>query len=74
MRDALSMLDQAAAMSADNLTEQAITDMLGQAGAEQVIAILTACLEGRPDEALAQFEKADSQGQNPKLFWQICLR
>ena len=68
VRDALSMLDQAAAMSADNITEQAVTDMLGQAGAEQVIAILTACLEGRPDEALAQFEKADSQGAEPEII------
>lgn len=68
VRDALSMLDQAAAMSADNLTEQSVTDMLGQAGAEQVIAILTACLEGRPDEALAQFEKADSQGAEPEII------
>ena len=68
VRDALSMLDQAAAMSADNITEQAVTDMLGQAGAEQVIAILTACLEGRPDEALAQFEKADSQGAEPQII------
>lgn len=68
VRDALSMLDQAAAMSADNITEQSVTDMLGQAGAEQVIAILTACLEGRPDEALAQFEKADSQGAEPEII------
>ena len=68
VRDALSMLDQAAAMSADNITEQSVTDMLGQAGAEQVIAILTACLEGRTDEALAQFEKADSQGAEPEII------
>jgi len=68
VRDALSMLDQAAAMSADKITEQAVTDMLGQAGAEQVIAILTACLEGRPDEALAQFDRADSQGAEPEII------
>ena len=68
VRDALSMLDQAAAMGADTILESAVTEMLGQAGAEQIIAILTACLEGHADEALRQFDKADNQGAEPEII------
>ena len=44
VRDALSLLDQAAAQGADAISEKAVVDMLGQAGQEQVAALLSACL------------------------------
>ncbi len=68
VRDALSMLDQAAAMGADTILESAVIEMLGQAGAEQIINMLTACLEGHADEALRQFDKADNQGAEPDII------
>ena len=37
VRDALSLLDQAAAMSADDISEQAVLDMLGQANADLIL-------------------------------------
>ena len=40
VRDALSLLDQAAAMSADEISEQTVLDMLGQANADLILKML----------------------------------
>ena len=68
VRDALSMLDQAAAMGADKVTEQAVMDMLGQAGTEQMLQLLSACLDGKADEALSLYDAADHKGAEPELI------
>ena len=47
VRDALSLLDQAAAMNADEISEQAVLDMLGQANTDLILKILQACLNGQ---------------------------
>jgi len=62
VRDALSLLDQAAAMQADKLDEQAIIDMLGQAETGQILAILSACFSGDTALALSLFANADAGG------------
>ena len=62
VRDALSLLDQAAAMGADKIDEAAIITMLGQAETGQVIAILEACFAGQTAEAVNLFLSADAGG------------
>ena len=47
VRDALSLLDQAAAMSADEISEQTILDMLGQANADLILRCYKPVLTGR---------------------------
>ena len=62
VRDALSLLDQAAAMGADKIDEAAIIDMLGQAETSQIMAILDACFAGKTAEAVDLFSAADAGG------------
>ena len=66
VRDALSLLDQAAAQGADAISEKAVVDMLGQAGQEQVAALLSACLEGQTQAALSLYDVADKGGAEPE--------
>lgn len=67
VRDALSMLDQAAAMGADTVAEDAVIDMLGQAGTSQILSLLEACLKGQPAEALSLYDTADFKGAEPEI-------
>jgi DNA polymerase-3 subunit gamma/tau len=46
VRDALSLLDQAAAMTADKLTNDMVADMLGRPGRRESQTVLTAALAG----------------------------
>ena len=62
VRDALSLLDQAAAMTADTITSDGVSAMLGHAGDEDIGQILTACLAGDAKAALGYFAKADERG------------
>ena len=66
VRDALSLLDQAAAQGADAISEKAVVDMLGQAGQEKVAALLSACLEGKTQAALSLYDVADRGGAEPE--------
>ncbi|MEJ6673013.1 MAG: DNA polymerase III subunit gamma/tau [Alphaproteobacteria bacterium] len=66
VRDALSLLDQAAAQGADAISEKAVVDMLGQAGQEQVAALLSACLEGHTQTAVSLYDVADKGGAEPE--------
>lgn len=68
VRDSLSLLDQAAALSADQITEQMVVSMLGQAGAFQIAGILAACLDGQAGQALEQFARADDGGAEPETI------
>ena len=52
MRDALSLLDQAIAYSGGNLSEQAVTQMLGTVPGEQVDALVTAIVEQNAPQAM----------------------
>ena len=68
VRDALSLLDQAAAMGADKIDEAAIIDMLGQAETTQILAILHACFAGETAEAIHLFTAADAGGADPETI------
>ena len=68
VRDALSLLDQAAAMSADKISEQAVLDMLGQANTDVILKIIQACLDGQTAAALDLFATADACGAEPDVL------
>jgi DNA polymerase-3 subunit gamma/tau len=69
VRDALSLLDQAAAMGADKIDEASIINMLGQAETSQVIAILDACFAGQTAKAVNLFLSADAGGAEAETMF-----
>jgi DNA polymerase-3 subunit gamma/tau len=68
VRDALSLLDQAAAMTADKLTNNMVADMLGRPGRRESQTVLTAALAGDAPSALAAFNIAYSRGAEPEML------
>jgi DNA polymerase-3 subunit gamma/tau len=68
VRDALSLLDQAAAMAADKLTSNLVADMLGKPGRSESHTILSAALNGDCGGALAAYETAYSRGSEPEAL------
>ena len=68
VRDALSLLDQAAAMTADKLTNDMVADMLGRPGRRESHTVLTAALAGDAPSALAAFNIAYSRGAEPEML------
>ena len=68
VRDALSMLDQAAAMTADKLTNASVADMLGRPGRRESAAILTHALAGETPMSLAAFGTAYANGGEPEMI------
>ena len=67
VRDALSLLDQAAAMTADKLSPDSIADMLGRPGRQDSISILGAALKGDAARALAALASAMANGAEPEM-------
>ena len=68
VRDALSLLDQAAAMTADALTPELLADMLGRPGRSESQAVLTAALAGDTNAALTAFANAYARGAEPDML------
>jgi len=68
VRDALSLLDQAAAMTADKLTNDIVADMLGRPGRRESQTVLMAALAGDAPSALAAFNIAYSRGAEPEML------
>lgn len=68
VRDALSMLDQAAAMTADKLTSASVADMLGRPGRRESVAILTHALAGETTQSLSAFATAYANGGEPEMI------
>jgi DNA polymerase-3 subunit gamma/tau len=68
VRDALSLLDQAAAMTADALTPELVADMLGRPGRRESQAVLTAALAGDTNAALTAFANAYARGAEPDML------
>ena len=66
VRDSLSLLDQAAAMTADVITATNVAAMLGHAGDSDVGQILIACMSGEIQVALAAYQNADERGSEPE--------
>jgi DNA polymerase-3 subunit gamma/tau len=67
VRDALSLLDQAAAMSADKISSDGISSMLGRPGRSDSIAILRAAIAGDAAGALDAFAAAHANGAEPEM-------
>ncbi len=68
VRDALSLLDQAAAMTADKMTIDSITDMLGRPGRADSIAILDSAMRGDTAGALAALATTMAGGSEPEMI------
>ena len=68
VRDALSLLDQAAAMTADRMTIDSITDMLGRPGRTDSIAILDSAMRGDTAGALAALATTMAGGGEPEMI------
>jgi DNA polymerase-3 subunit gamma/tau len=67
VRDALSLLDQAAALTADQITDDAVADMLGQAGRGQALDMLTLALAGDSVAAMERLDHATRHGAEPLM-------
>ena len=68
VRDALSLLDQAAAMTADSLTADGIAEMLGRPGRRDSITILTGAMAGDSAGGLAALASAMANGAEPEMI------
>ena len=68
VRDSLSLLDQAAAMTADRLTIDSVTEMLGRPGRSDSIAILDAAMRGNAASALAALAGSLAGGAEPDMI------
>ena len=68
VRDALSLLDQAAAMTADRMTIDNIAEMLGRPGRTDSIAILDRAMQGDTAGALAALAATMAGGAEPEMI------
>ena len=68
VRDALSLLDQAAAMTSESLSRDLVDDMLGRPGRRESQQVLAAALAGDCAGALAAFATAHSRGAEPDML------
>ncbi|HUC11478.1 MAG TPA: DNA polymerase III subunit gamma/tau, partial [Stellaceae bacterium] len=73
VRDGLSLLDQAIALSGGRVSEAAVRDMLGVADRGQVFDLLEMVLRGDAAAALAQFDRLYQEGADPLLVLQDLL-
>jgi DNA polymerase-3 subunit gamma/tau len=73
VRDGLSLLDQAIALSAGRIEEGAVRDMLGVADRGLVFALLEALFRGDAPTALAQMDHLYEGGADPLMVLQDLL-
>jgi DNA polymerase-3 subunit gamma/tau len=73
VRDGLSLLDQAMALSGGRVTQAAVRDMLGVADRGQVFDLLESVLRGDAAAALAQLDRLYQEGADPLLVLQDLL-
>lgn len=75
VRDGLSLLDQAIALAGKaEITEEAVAQMLGQAGSGQILALLEQTLKGEAALALEAMQKFYHNGHDPLLVMQEVLK
>ena len=67
VRDALSLLDQAAALTADHVTDDAVAVMMGQAGRGQSLDIVSLALAGDAAGAMERLQQAVGRGAEPLM-------
>ena len=65
VRDALSLLDQAASLCGDNIKEQTVLNMLGLNGYEKNIELFELCLSNQCSEALKVYDDILQNGVQP---------
>ena len=68
VRDALSLLDQAAAMTADTLSAESVSDMLGRPGRAEALTLLSSVLAGDVTSALTSFNEIYQRGAEPEML------
>jgi len=73
VRDGLSLLDQAIALSSSEVTTEAVRDMLGLVDRTRIIDVLDATLSARPAEALAILDDLHKIGADPTVILQDLL-
>ena len=83
VRDGLSLLDQAIALSGENIPAQTVRDMLGLVDRGLVFALLNSLLQGQVGEALVQVRDLYRRGGDPivlmadlldLVYWLTCLK
>ena len=67
VRDGLSLLDQAAALTADQISDDAVASMLGQAGRGQSLDMVSMALAGDAAGAMASLGQAVGRGAEPLM-------
>ena len=67
VRDGLSLLDQAAALTADHITDDAVASMLGQAGRGQSLDMVSMALAGDAAGAMERLSQAVGRGAEPLM-------
>ncbi|NPB04771.1 MAG: DNA polymerase III subunit gamma/tau [Aquificae bacterium] len=70
MRDAASLLDQAATYCNDRLTEEEVRRFLGIVSAERIKNFVKNLLEGKTKEAVSELRSLDEEGYSLQRFWQ----
>jgi len=65
VRDGLSLLDQAIALSSSTVTQLQVRDMLGLADREQIVDLFEATVSGRPADALGLYDHLHRSGADP---------
>jgi DNA polymerase III subunit gamma/tau len=73
VRDGLSLLDQAIALTDERITEKAVRDMLGIADRGRVLDLLECVLRGAAADALDQMDRLYQDGADPLLVLQDLL-
>ena len=68
VRDGLSLLDQAAALTGDDITDTAVSSMLGQAGRGAALELLATALGGATADALHQLDGIIASGAEPLMI------
>lgn len=68
VRDALSLLDQAAALGSNQIEDIAVAAMLGQAGRMDAIQIIKSALLGQADQAMTGLDGAVKSGAEPIMI------
>jgi DNA polymerase III subunit gamma/tau len=73
VRDGLSLLDQAIALTEARITEQAVRDMLGIADRGYVLDLLESVLRGDAGDALDRMDRLYQDGADPLMVLQDLL-
>ncbi len=73
VRDGLSLLDQAMALSAEKITAQSVKDMIGLADRARSLDIIERVLSGNTAEALGILDDIYKQGGDPLVLMQDLL-